>query len=161
MLRVPRADVVLEVVDLVVEAVDNGQEPFGDLVDQEIEAHSRRRIVTMRRGHQRVQVALGLTGRCLANRNDSVKSRDHVDLVAGHTAVVADLGKHEEAEDVVPVRLQPRARLVVVAGRGVQPVGDRHVQIGGHRGLDRRIIWIGEVDPPMSIRHAVTIWVTG
>ena len=47
-LRGPLADVVLELVDLVVEAVDHREEPLGDLVDQEVEAHAGRSVVAVR-----------------------------------------------------------------------------------------------------------------
>ena len=52
-LRRPLADVVLELVDLVVEPVDDAEEALGDLVDQQIEAHARSDVVVAGRRDRR------------------------------------------------------------------------------------------------------------
>ena len=161
MLRRPPTDVVLELVDLVVEPVDHGEEALGDLVDQEIEAHARRCVVPVRGRDEVAQVARVLAGRGLAHCHDSVKRRDDIDLVPGHVAVAIDRRQHEDPEHVVAVRFEPGPGLVVVPGRRPQTLGDGRVQRGGDRRVDRGGVGIREVDPPIGVGHGVTIWVSG
>ena len=77
-------------------------------------------------------------------------------------AVVVDRGEHEDAEHVVAVRLEAGPRLVVVA-RPARAAGSTTVACSSvrDRGLDRRVVGIGEVDPPLGAGHGVTIWVSG
>ncbi len=131
LLRRPRADVVLELVDLVVEAVDHREELLGDLVEEVVQVETGRRVVAERGLADRADVAGGAALRGLAHGDEAVEGRDDVDLVDGGLGVVVDRGEHEHAEHVVAVGFEPGAGLVVVHRWRAQAGERGRVHLGG------------------------------
>ena len=157
-LRGPFADVVLELVDLVVEAVDHGEELLGDLVEEEIQVQTGRIVVSKRGLADRADVARGSTRRGLAHGHEAIERGHDVELVNRRLGVLVDSREHQHAEHVVPVRLEPRPGLVVVAGRCAQALERGRVHGGGERGVERGVVGVAEVDPPFGLGHGATIW---
>ena len=139
-------DEVLELVDLVVEGVDHVEVPLGHLVDQVVDVHPDVSSWAATRFLRRRGIERLLARRRLRDRHECVHRRDEVDLLV----VEAILGGHldreqQDPEDVVAVRLDPRAWLVVVLvrcleqrreRRRVHVLGQRISQLG-RRGVDQ------------------------
>ena len=91
----------------------------------------------------------------LPDRDEPLDGRDEVDLLVEDAILVPDADGHEEdAEDVALVRLDPRARLVVVA-RGLEQVSERAlVDLRGQRRAKLRLVGVEQVDPLGACRHA-------
>ena len=65
-----RGDLIFELVDGVVEAVDDIEELFGDLVEEHVEAHARTRLDASCGGAGAGQVARGAPRNGLADRDE-------------------------------------------------------------------------------------------
>ena len=73
-----------------------------------------------------------LARRRLRDRDEDVERRDEVDLLVVDAILVGNRDRDEEdPEDVVALRLDPRARLVVVDVRGEQRPQRRRVHVLG------------------------------
>ena len=157
----PGADVVLELVDVVVEAVDHGEEPLGDLVDQQVEAHARGVSSRCAVGHEIGQVARpsGRAASCAPSRGGRASRRRRSRGGSRRRRRRSSGARARRTRS----RRAPRAGagLVVVAGGRAQPSVDRRGSWSRERGVDRGVVGIDEVDPPLGAGHGVTIWVHG
>ena len=93
--------------------------------------------------------------RGLPHRDEPLARRDEVDLLVEDAILVADADRHDEdAEDVAHVRLDPRARLVVVAC-GLEQMHERTlVDLRRQRVVKLLLVGVEQVDPLGACRHA-------
>ena len=113
-------DEILELVDLVVEAVDQVEVALGDLVDEVVDEHADV-FVRLARLLRRSRVERLLARRRLRDRDELLRRHDEVDLLVVEAILARDRDREQEdAEDVVAVRLDARPRLVVVDVRREQ-----------------------------------------
>ncbi len=150
-------DQVLEVVDLVVEAVDEIEVALRDRVDEVVDEHPD--VLVRPTGFlRRLRVERLLAGRRLRDRDEPLGRRDHVDLLVVDAVFSRDDDREQEdAEDVVAVRLDPRARFVVVDVRGEQRGARRGVDVLRQLCLQFLFGRIDEVDPPrVDVSHAAS-----
>ncbi len=147
-------DDVLELVHLLIEAVDHVEEALGDLVDQVVDEHAHVLVLLAARLLGRSGVERLFARRRLRDRDELIDRHHEVDLLVVQTILVYDLDREQEdAEDVVAVRVDARPRLVVVDVRCEQrrergrrdPVGHGRSQLLFGR--------IDEVDPARAVGH--------
>jgi len=97
--------------------VDQVEVMLGDLLDEAVEVHPAR-LERVARLLRLARVERLLAGRRLGHRDQFVHRRDEVDLLVVETVFSGNLdGQKQDPKHVVPVRLDPRTRLVVVLVR--------------------------------------------
>ena len=146
---------IFEGVDRVVEPVDDVEEAFGDLVDECVDAHARLGPGAQRGIAYVVELAGGVAGRGLADGQEHLEGGDEIDLLEHH-AVGRHEGKRQNPEYVVSLRLHPRPGLVAGARLTSEPGPRDRVNLGGHRGAERLVVGIHEVDP-LQVGHASNV----
>ena len=120
--RRPLLDLVLELVDLVVQIVDQVEVALRNVVDQPEGEHAdvflgRARLL------DGLRVVRRFVRRRLRHGHEPVGREDEVHLLVIDAVLRLDRDDDEQdAEHVVPVRLDPRARLVVVDMRREQQI---------------------------------------
>ena len=156
LLRRPRVDAFLELVDLVVQRVDEAEVVLGQLVEEDVGdlpdgslLASRLPRVEHGRGVERVAALGGL-----AHGDEPVARGDEVDLLVDHAVLVADAHRdQEDAEDVVAVPLDAGARLVVVARRLAEQLERPLVQLLRKRLPKLVLVRVEQVDPLGALGH--------
>jgi hypothetical protein len=147
--RGPVLDVILQLVDLLVQGVDQVEEPLGDLVHEVVGDQSGFLDATALAGFADPAGVEGLTlGRRLADGQNESLGQDEVDLLVVDAILFRNRDRAEEdAEDIVAVALEGRPRIVLVGGRARQPVERAGVQV--HRQLFPQLgrVWVDEIDP--------------
>ena len=120
-------DAVLELVDLLVEVVDQVEVALRHLVDEVVDVHADLLVrLAGELGLARVEGMLAR--RRLHDRDELLVRRDEVDLLVVDAILFGDGDRQQEdPEDVVVVRLDPRARLVGVHVRREQRCERRRV----------------------------------
>ena len=107
--------------------VDQVEVALGDLVDEAEQVHADG-LVRAARVLGRLRVERLLAGRRLRDRHELLGREDEVDLLVVDAILVGNGDRDEQhADDVVAVRLDPRARLVVVDERRGQQLERRRM----------------------------------
>ena len=162
--RGPRLDLVFELVDVVVELVHEGQVALGDLVVQAVHAHTRHVASRCRGGADVVEGEGRGVRQRLAHSDEPLSGRQQVDLVVDHPVLGLEVfGRDQHPEEVVAVRLQAGAGLVVMVGRGQQPLEGAGVDLAGHGRPNGGNVRVQQVDPrvvvhPRTVRPAAMSW---
>ena len=149
----PLLDMVFDLVDLGVQLVDQVEVALGDLVDEAVEVHADRVVrPACVLGRPRVERLFARRG--LRHGDELLRRQDEIDLLVVDAVLFRHRDRDQEhANDVVAVRLDPWARLVVVDERREQELERRRVELVGEVRSQRVCGGVDQVDPARSLGH--------